>query len=238
MVTPNVMKKLSMTAAGVAFIALGSAFAKTPSAEAAILSVDNSGSWITGANTISNLGFNMVTVPNDLSVPGGNTPVTTLSSPLGNLTFSPEVQKVYIGSGWATWSNGYTGEVYSNAGATTTTITLPFGIGAFDLYVEPNTFNLFEIAVRAVNGTTTTLSQLVDGLGGAQYFGFYSTDGDSISSITVSDRSGGNAGGFAMAQMRLAAKSVPEPASTLGLLAFCAIAAGSVPMRRKHTKKA
>ncbi|GET39697.1 PEP-CTERM sorting domain-containing protein [Microseira wollei] len=232
-ITTTFVKKLLMAAAGATFLSLGASLAKAPPAEAAIFSVDDSGSRISGSNTISNLGFNMVAVPN------GDEPLfsnlSSLSSPLGTLSFSSPVNKRGIGNGWATWSNGYTGEVYFNNGSTTTTITLPSLIGAFDLYVEPNLFSLFEIKITAIGGTTTTLSQFVNGFAGAKYFGFYATDGEQISSITITDKSG-SAGGFAFGQMYLAQQiqAVPEPASVLGLLAVGAIGAAAKLQRKQQ----
>jgi len=236
------MKVLSALALGTACSISLSFIASAPAAKAAIFSVPDSGSWVPpGTNTLSNLGFNMVEVPNDPSQPEFSF-ISTLSSPLGNLTFSPEVQKRDVPESWQTWSHGYNEEVYfSGFNVATTTITLPFGIGAFDLYVEPNNFNLFEIAVTAMDGTTTTLSQEVNGFGGAKYFGFYATDEDMLATITVTDQSGGAAGGFAVGELRLAAKAVPEavpePASTLGVLAFGVLGAGSL-LKRKQEQKA
>ena len=218
MKTSTVIEKLSLAAAGATFVVT---FAHTTAANAAIVALDDSNSWISpGTNTLTNLGFNMVTVPD----PGlaEFTDVTTLSSPLGNLTFTPSVDYRKIGSGWATWSNGYTGEVYYSQGATSIEIDLPASIAAFDLYVEPNPFSIFDITVTAQDGTTTSLTQPVNGNGGAKYFGFYGTGGDLIDKITVS-----SSVDFAVGQLRLGAKPVPEPASVLGLLAIGALGAGA-----------
>lgn len=144
--------------------------------------------------------------------------LSTLSTPLGNLNFSPLVSKRKIGQGWGTWSHGYTGDVYFNQGWTTTTITLPAGVTAFDFYLEPNAFNLFNIAVTAINqGQTTTLSQRISGNGDAKYFGFYTSDQNMLAKIVITDSSGGQAAGFAIGQMRIASKAFPEPASALGV---------------------
>ena len=229
------MKKLSTVAAGIAFVFLG-IITNAPAASAAIFSVDNSGSWITGSNTLANLNFDMVVVPDSSVVEG--TSVSEMSSPLGALTFSPEVQKDYVGGQhlWATWSNGYTGEVYDNLGAVATTITLPSGIDAFDLYVEPNFYGqAYDIAVTAKDGSVSTLTQPVNAFEGAKYFGFYATDEDAISSITVLDRSGIAGNGFAIGQLRLAAelrKTAPEPTSVLGLL-VTGVGTGSLLRRRQ-----
>ncbi|MEW5856857.1 MAG: PEP-CTERM sorting domain-containing protein [Cyanobacteriota bacterium] len=234
------MKKLSMTAAGVAWISVGGMCANAPPLKAAILAVDNSGSWATGSDTLSKLGFNMVQVANS-SEPEFSI-ISTLSSPLGNLTFSPLVQKMNINSGWTTWSHGYTGEVYfSGWNVVTTTITLPTGISAFDLYVEPNLFGLFDIAVTGINGTSTTLLQTVNGLLGAKYFGFYATEGDLLSTIKITDLSNGAALGFGMAEFRLASRTVaavpvPESSFGLGILAFGALGSISWLLQKRQHK--
>jgi PEP-CTERM motif-containing protein len=228
----NIKKNSPIAYAGAIILPVVTALtvAQAPAAKAAIIAVDDSGSWITGTNTIANQGYDLVTVPN------GSEPefsiISTLSSSLGDLTFSPEVDKRFVGSNWATWSNGYTGEVYFSQGSSSLTITLPSAISAFDFYAEPNLFDTFEIVATAQNGVSTTLSQLVNGDSGAKYFGFYATDGDLISSITITDPSG-NADGFAVGQLRLAT-SVPEPATMLGLLT---VASFGVTLRRQQKQQ-
>lgn len=215
------MKKLSMITAGVTFITLGS-LANAPPVKAAIIAIDDSGSWATGTDTLANLGFNMVTVPD--SPEAELSSVSTLSSPFGNLTFSPTVEKRYIGSSWTTWSHGHMGEVYySGANVVTTKIKLPFGISAFDLYVEPDMFSTYKITVTVIDSSLATLTQEINGFGGAKYFGFYATNGGVLSSVTITDRTGGAANGFAMAEFRLAAREIPETSSVLGILTFCAL---------------
>src|SRR6266478_8857200 len=67
------------------------------------------------------------------SIPGG--PGGT------SLGVAPNMVKQTVGAGWATWSNGYTGAVYTElTAATTTTVTLPASSHAFYLYAEPNSF--------------------------------------------------------------------------------------------------
>lgn len=226
-----VIKRLLITASVAGFMSFSSTVAK-----AAILTVDDSGSWATGSNTLTNLGYKMMTVPN--SPVAERSFFSILSSPLGNLIFDPEVSKRIVGSSWATWSHGYRGEVYfSGINVRTTTITLPVGISAFDLYVEPGNFDIFEIAVTAMDGTTTTLSQAVRGRAGAKYFGFYATADDLIATISVTDKTG-TAGGFAIGELRLARKNpvsvpIPESTSVFGLLIFGGMGVGS-QLRRKN----
>ena len=42
--------------------------------------------------------------------------VTGVTDPVGTIKFSPAVDHTRVGSGWQTWSNGYTGDVYAAAG--------------------------------------------------------------------------------------------------------------------------
>jgi hypothetical protein len=116
--------------------------------------------------------------------------------------------------------------VYYSNGATSIQIDLPASIAAFDLYVEPNPFAIFDITVTAQDGTTTSLTQAVNGNAGAKYFGFYGTGGDLIDKITVS-----SSVDFAVGQLRLG-EPVPEPASVLGLLAIGVLGAGAAWKRK------
>ena len=66
-------------------------------------------------------------------------PVRGVTGPSGEISFSPELNHATVGAGWQTWSNGYTGDVYSTSGQTVT-VTLPGGTRAFYLYAEPQQF--------------------------------------------------------------------------------------------------
>ena len=90
-----------------------------------------------------------------------------------------------IGSGWGTWSHGYTGDVYFTGGATSQTITLPPGTGAVYFYVEPNPFAVHTFQAVAQPGSVSTGTFTADGSAGATYVGFYDTGGGSITSITI-----------------------------------------------------
>jgi len=118
--------------------------------------------------------------------------VTSVSDPAGTIGFTPALrhdhQTTAPGGGcWATWSHGYTGDVYDTASAvdpTTATINLPSGTNAFYFYAEPNQRVVLTITATAQNGTTSGPVS-VDGDGGAKYFGFYGTGGVTVASITV-----------------------------------------------------
>ena len=140
--------------------------------------------------------------------------VSDVPSPLGGVVgFSPELDHREVGSGWATWSHGYTGDVYYTGGGLTATLDLPDGTGAFYFFAEPNPFSPFTITA-VVGGTI--FSQVVDGQGGAKIFALYTDDYAQIDSITVSSTADFAVGEFGIAP-------VPEPSTLLlmgaGLLA-------------------
>lgn len=139
----------------------------------------------------------MQAFPTDTQPIGG---VTSVAGPTGTLGFDQALTHLQIGNGWATWSNNYGGDVYQ-AGSTTITLALPPSTSAFYFYAEPNQFSTFTIS--ATNGDGTSSGDVdVNGSAGASYFGFYSTDATSLSSITVttSDPQGFAIGEFGVAE--------------------------------------
>jgi hypothetical protein len=114
--------------------------------------------------------------------PDGTT-VSDVPDPAGTIAFSPSLTHTHVGVGWATWSHGYTGDVYFTGG-TQITITLPAGTKAFYFYAEPNQFAVFSVQATAQDGTTSGPIP-VQGQAGAQYFGFYGTGAATLASITV-----------------------------------------------------
>lgn len=106
-------------------------------------------------------------------------------STIGPISLSASVSHRKIGKGWATWSHGYEGDVYLSNDSVT--LTLPARTSAISFYVEPDVYGEVEIEARSDDGTTSG-TQVVQGEGGARYFGFYSTRpfSSSIQSITVS----------------------------------------------------
>jgi hypothetical protein len=110
--------------------------------------------------------------------------VTSVNDPAGTIGFTPALNHSRVGNGWATWSHGYTGDVYWTNTGSTITITLPSGTTAFYLYAEPNSLSPFTVTATAQDGTTSGPTT-VDGNGGARYFGFYGTGGATLAFITV-----------------------------------------------------
>jgi len=114
--------------------------------------------------------------------------VSSVPSPLGgSLGFTPALNHRTIGNGWASWSHGYTGDVYYSNGATSVTMTMPAGTKAFYFYAEPNPFAVFDITATTNTGVTSGPIP-VDGTGGATYFGFYTglNPFETIATINVS----------------------------------------------------
>ncbi len=147
------------------------------------------------------------------------TTVTTIpGSPIpGDLTVSPALDKRTIGSGWATWSHGYTGAVYANMTANAVTLTLPTGAGAFYFYAEPNSFSTLTINATANDGTTSG-DIAVNGTSGANGFAFYATGATStITSITVTSA---DTTGFAIGEFGIAVQGVPGAGNNFAPPAF------------------
>ncbi len=115
-----------------------------------------------------------------------------------------------IGSGWATWSGGYTGDVYyTGAGVLTSFLNLPTGTKAFVFYAEPEPFAVFTITATANDGTNVV--QSVDGDAGARGFGFHTTGFTTIASITVTSTED-----FAVGEFKIACDApITNPTATI-----------------------
>jgi hypothetical protein len=117
--------------------------------------------------------------------------VTTVPCPVvgGNITFSIPMVHTKVGDGWATWSHGYTGDLYFVEfpdDLESFTISLPPNVGAFMWYMEPNVFSTFTVVYSASDGTTSG-TQPVEAENGASGFGWYAPVGQTITSITMRD---------------------------------------------------
>ncbi len=169
--------------------------------------------------------YTMTPFPADLRGEGAS--VSSVPSPLGgDVGFTPSTNHRTIPTGWATWSNGYTGDVYSDFSSTTMTLTMPGNTGAFYLYAEPVDFSPFNISAQSQDGTTVT--QNVQGQSGADYYGFYGTAGNTIVSITVTSSAAFGIGEFGIAK-------VPEPC-TLVLVGLGLSGLGVATLRKKYRR--
>jgi hypothetical protein len=133
-----------------------------------------------------------------------------------------------IGSGWATWSHGYAGDVYYTNGLTDVQMLMPAGTAAFYFYAEPNPFSTF---LMTVESGSESLTVPVDGFAGANGFGIYEDAGGSIVSVTISSNVDFAVGEFGI--NCTGGRTVPEPASMAlwSMLGLCA--AGARWLRRK-----
>jgi hypothetical protein len=116
-----------------------------------------------------------------------DTQVTSVAAPAGaagGLQFDRALLHARIGFGWGTWSHGYTGDVYWTDTEDQVVMTLPQNTQAFYFYVEPNEQSIHNVTATASDGTTSG-PVAVNGFGGAKYFGFYTTNGSTLSTITV-----------------------------------------------------
>ena len=166
-------------------------------------------------------------------VGGGISDVSSVASPLGGpIDFSQPMSHRVIGSGWATWSHGYTGDVYYTNGSASMSIDLVGadagrpgdGVGAFLFYVEPNPFtlNTFTATGTGDPGQTATVTQTAHGSAGATWIGFYADEGKKLASVAIQGTTD-----FAIGEFSIAA--TPEPAS----LALLGLGAAAVLRRRR-----
>lgn len=149
----------------------------------------------------------------------------------GTLSFDSPVELDHIGgSGWSTWSNGYTGSVYQTYG-NRLSLAFPAGTQAFYLYIQPMLKDFFEFTVDA-QGISTPL--LISGNAGARYLGIYTDDPSfSLTGLTI-DQIGNSADGFAVGEFGVDGdiNAIPEPGNLLGL--GCVVASGLMVRNRRR----
>ena len=135
--------------------------------------------------------------------------------PQHNLNFNTGLTVDQVPTSWGTWSGTSNPTVLSSNGVSSITgVFVDNGPSSFGLEVEPNNFGVFNLSLFADG---QSLTQAVNGNGGAKFFGYVS-DGSVDSFILSADP---NAGGFAFGNIVYSDESdtnnnaVPEPATIL-----------------------
>lgn len=112
-----------------------------------------------------------------------------VTSPLiGDISFDLPLEHREILKDWATWSHGYTGDVYwTGEEDHLVTLTMPAGTSAFYFYAQPQNVEINTITAVAFDGADCIeqISQEVYGNSGACYYGFYGTEGSVITKIRI-----------------------------------------------------
>lgn len=111
------------------------------------------------------------------------------------------VEVLQIGNGWSTWSGGYTGQVLWTLGSDSYDGSLSGSVKGFGLFAEPNPFATYSITLETSGGS---VSQLVNGSGGAAFFGWV---GPGVTSFEVS-----SSVDFAIGD-HFVSSGVPEPST-------------------------
>jgi hypothetical protein len=123
----------------------------------------------------------------------------------GAMTLTPSLEKRTVGVSWATWSHGYSGEVFYTGGGLAASGTFDVAQTAFGLYAEPNPFTVWDMTLTMADGSI--LTQAVDGSGGAKFFGW---QGGPVVSWGVTSGTD-----FAVGEFVTGTARVPEPATIL-----------------------
>ena len=133
------------------------------------------------------------------------TTVTTIPSPLGgDVGLDSPFQLLPLGGGWSSnWTAGFSGTIYFSSFDDSAVLTLPADTKAFYFYSHSNAAGFKTVTAQTQDGTTSGPVSVFGGSSGnAQYFGFYATGADVISTITITYPAGSL--GFGIGQMGIA----------------------------------
>ncbi len=161
----------------------------------------------------SNFGAEFRTV-NSVSLNGGVT-----------LTSNNPQTVLQVPGSWATWSGGYTGQVLTSA-QNSDTFTVSPATKALGFYAEPSNFAVYDVTLTLGSGASIT--EAVNGDGGAAFFGWY---GGGVSSYTISADPA--AGGFATGEFFVGA-TVPGPVPGAGVAGLAALALAGLYTRARR----
>lgn len=145
--------------------------------------------------------------------------VTTVAAPSGgSVKFDATVQHRIVGTSWAGWSHGYTGDVYCTrtaacgglSGENNRVLALPPNTVAFYFYAAPDGATTVQMTATAQDGTTS--GPISVNIPTAQYFGFYGTPTDPLVSIAISLAAPGD--GMAIGEFGIATQAPPPTTTT------------------------
>lgn len=153
--------------------------------------------------------------------------ITAVPGPTGQIGFNYPVYHYRIGSGWATWSHGYSGDIYYTSGGTSLTISLPPDTGAFYFYAEPNSYDWFSFTATTQDGTTSGAVS-VFGSSGATYFGFYSPVDSPLQTISITAGDNFAVGEFGIASSTGRCSDAPVAVTANADLSIAKTAAANV----------
>lgn len=108
------------------------------------------------------------------------------------LTFNQTLQATSIGVGWFSWCCGYTGQVLEsyNTGSLTTETWSIAPTSAFGMFLEPDPYSTLLMTVMLNTGAT--ISQNVNGVSGASFFGWTGSDATGVTITSSEDFAAGD----------------------------------------------
>ncbi len=184
---PSILKLTLLATAAVGAISLSTA------AQAAVTTYSSLSSWEAAVGTWSET----------TSLGASEHSIITSFATTDGVVVSSTGTVDNIGSGWSTWSGGYTGQVLNNGDASVS-FSLGSPVTAFGFFAEPDSFSAFDITLNTSDGAT--LTQVVAGDGGAAFFGWV---GSGVGSFSVSTTDNDFAAGDFFSRRG----GVPEPAT-------------------------
>lgn len=211
-------------------------------ARPAIIAISNPGDIVPGTGQVytSYTTLLPITVPNF-------TNFTSLSDANLTASFSAALNaRTAPGGGWASWSSAPFSErpaagtirVAFHQAAAPLTINLSGGVDVFGFELEGNQFQVFSFTAEYFSGAASlgSITQTIDGSGGARLFAGVENGGSLIDRVVVS---GANSTGFAIGQVRyhLGAEVIPEPTSVM-LLSLGGVAVAGYLWRRRRQQLA
>lgn len=119
------------------------------------------------------------------------------------LSFDQTQTVLTVPTSWGTWCCSYAGQVLYGGIQTESWSLSP--VSALGMFLEPTNFGLFDITITLSTGNTIT--QTIDGNGGAAFFGWTGSD---VTGLTITTADTGFAAGDFFSSV-----SVPEPSSLL-----------------------